>query len=32
MLKLLGKFNPDIAAVILENAPRCSRYISPEIQ
>jgi hypothetical protein len=32
MLKLLGEFNPDIAAVILDNAPRCSRYISPEIQ
>jgi hypothetical protein len=32
MLKLLGEFKPDIAAVILENAPRCSSYISHEIQ
>ena len=32
MLKLLGEFNPEIAVVILENSPHCSKYISHEIQ
>jgi hypothetical protein len=32
MLKLIAEFNPDIAAVILENSPKCSKYISPKIQ
>ncbi|XP_066357925.1 uncharacterized protein [Miscanthus floridulus] len=32
MLKLLGEFNPEIASVILENAPKYCKYTSPDIQ
>ncbi|XP_066361458.1 uncharacterized protein [Miscanthus floridulus] len=32
MLKLLAEFNPKIANVILENAPKYCKYTSPDIQ
>ena len=32
MLKLLAEFNPEIASVILENAPKYCKYTSPDIQ
>jgi len=32
MLKLLVEFNPEIASVILENAPKYCKYTSPDIQ
>jgi hypothetical protein len=32
MVQLLAEFNPEIASVVLENAPRCCKYTSPEIQ
>ncbi|PVH64542.1 hypothetical protein PAHAL_2G299700 [Panicum hallii] len=28
----VAKFNPEIAAVVLENAPQCAKYTSPDIQ
>jgi hypothetical protein len=32
LIKLLAEFNPEIAAVVLENAPQCAKYTSPDIQ
>ncbi|XP_025791867.1 zinc finger MYM-type protein 1-like [Panicum hallii] len=32
MLKLLAEFNPEIASVVLENAPQFAKYTSPDIQ
>lgn len=32
LIKLLAEFNPEIAAVVLENSPRCSKYTSHQIQ
>lgn len=32
ILNLLAEFNPEIASVILENAPQNAKYTSPDIQ
>ncbi|XP_062179500.1 uncharacterized protein LOC133884156 [Phragmites australis] len=32
MIKLLAEFNPEIASVVLENAPLNAKYTSPDIQ
>ena len=32
ILKLLAEFNPEIASVVLENAPQFAKYTSPDIQ
>ena len=32
LIKLLTEFNPEIAAVVLENSPRCIKYTSHQIQ
>jgi hypothetical protein len=32
LIKLIAEFNPKIASVVLENAPQCAMYISPDIQ
>jgi Domain of unknown function (DUF4371) len=32
MIKLLAEFNPEVAQVVLENAPYSSKYTSPDIQ
>jgi hypothetical protein len=32
LVKLLAKFNPEIASVVLENAPQYAKYTSPDIQ
>ena len=32
MIKLLAEFNPEIASVVLENAPKVCKYTSPDIQ
>jgi hypothetical protein len=32
LIKLIAEFNPEIACVVLENAPQCAKYTSPDIQ
>jgi hypothetical protein len=32
LIKLIAEFNPEIASVVLENAPQCAMYTSPDIQ
>jgi hypothetical protein len=31
LIKLIVEFNSEIASVVLENAPQCAKYISPDI-
>jgi hypothetical protein len=32
LIKLIVEFNPEIASVVLDNAPQCAKYTSPDIQ
>jgi hypothetical protein len=32
LIKLIVEFNPEISSVVLQNAPQCAKYTSPDIQ